>query len=173
MSNAAHQDRFVLLLEQHKRILYKVASSYCRNVADRHDLTQEIIIQLWLSFGRYDEQYRFSTWMYRIAMNVAISFYRSESRRTRDTLPFDEPVLEIAAPEPDSDDIRQLRRFIDELDELNKALIILYLDGNNHATIAEVLGISATNVSTKIGRIKERLRRDFETKGERKWNSTT
>jgi RNA polymerase sigma-70 factor (ECF subfamily) len=165
MANAVHQDRFVALLEQYKRILYKVASSYCRNVADRHDLTQEIIIQLWRSFDRYDEQYRFSTWMYRIAMNVAISFYRSESRRTRDELPFDEPVLEIAAAEPESDDIKLLRQFIDGLDELNKALIILYLDGNNHAEIADVLGITATNVSTKIARIKERLRRDFETKG--------
>ena len=165
MANAAQQERFVLLVEQHKKILYKVAGSYCRNVADRHDLTQEIIIQLWRSFARYDEQYRFSTWMYRIAMNVAISFYRGESRRTRDEVPFDEPIFEIAAPEPESDDIRLLRQFIDALDELNKALIILYLDGNDHATIAEVLGISATNVSTKIGRIKERLRRNFATKG--------
>lgn len=172
MAVGAKEDRFVRLIEEHKKILYKVASSYCRNVADRHDLTQEILIQLWRSFDRYEEQSLFSTWMYRVAMNVAISFYRSESRRTRHTVPFDEPILDIAGPEPESDDVRLLRRFIDALDELNRALIILYLEGNDHATIAEILGISATNVATKIGRIKERLRRDFETKGERTWNST-
>lgn len=173
MANAAQQERFVLLLEQHKKILYKVASSYCRNAEDRNDLVQEIVIQLWRSFDRYDEQYRFSTWMYRIAMNVAISFFRGESRRMRDMAPFDEPLLELAAPEPESDDIRLLRQFIDALDDLNRALIILYLDGNDHATISEILGISATNVSTRIGRIKERLRQEFAAKGQLAWNSTT
>ena len=152
-------DRFVALVEEHRRILYKVAGSYCRDAEDRRDLTQEIVVQLWRSFDRYDERHRFSTWMYRVAMNVAISFHRSESRRTRDEVPFAEPMLEIAGPEPESDDLRQLRRFIDDLDDLNKALILLYLDGNDHDTIAEILGITSTNVSTKIGRIKQHLRR--------------
>ena len=79
----------------------------------------------------------------------------------------EEPVLEIlavdcASSEEDSDDIRQLHRFIGQLDELNRALVILYLDGNTHDTIAEILGISTTNVGTRIGRIKQRLRKDFD-----------
>lgn len=168
MSNAAQEERFTALLQEHERILWKVAGTYCRNEADRNDLAQEIIVQLWRSFDRYDDRFRFSTWMYRVAMNVAISFHRSESRRTRDEVPFEGPVFDaVAAAEPESDDVRQLRAFIDELDPLNKALIILYLDGNNHATIAEVLGITTTNVATKIGRIKDQLRRAFEAKGER------
>lgn len=162
MTAVTEHDRFLALLEEHKRILFKVASLYCKNPEDRRDLTQEIIVQLWRSFDRFDEQYRFSTWMYRVAMNVAISFYRSESRRTRDAVPVEESILDIAAPEPETDDIRLLCQFIGGLDELNKALIILYLDGNSHDTIAEILGISATNVATKIGRIKQRLRRDFD-----------
>lgn len=156
------EDRFVELVEGHRGILFKVAGTYCRSEEDRRDLVQEMVVQLWRSFPRYDPSYRFSTWMYRVAMNVAISFHRSESRRTRDAVPLDEPMLELAAPEPESDDIRQLRRFIDGLDALNKALILLYLDGNSHDTIAEILGISTTNVATKIGRIKQRLRRDFD-----------
>lgn len=164
----ANEGRFVELLEGHERILWKVAGSYCRNEADRNDLAQEIAVQLWRSFDRYDERYRFSTWMYRVAMNVAISFVRSEQRRTRDEVPFDEPaVASVPAAPPESDDVRQLRAFIDDLDPMNKALIILYLDGNDHATIAEILGITTTNVATKVGRIKDRLRRAFETKGER------
>lgn len=165
MTAMAAQDRFLALLEEHDKILFKVANSYCRNREDRQDLIQEIVVQLWRSFDRYDERYRFSTWMYRIAMNVAISFYRSQSRRT-DTVPVDVSMLEIVAAAPAAeempDEIRQLHEFIGRLDEINRALMILYLDGNSYDTIAEILGISTTNVATKISRIKDRLRRDFE-----------
>ena len=165
MTAMAAQDRFLALLEEHGKILFKVANSYCRNKEDRQDLIQEIVVQLWRSFDRYDERYRFSTWTYRIAMNVAISFYRSQSRRT-DTVPVDASMLEIVAAAPEAEEvpeeIRQLHEFIGRLDEINRALMILYLDGNSYDTIAEILGISTTNVATKISRIKDRLRRDFE-----------
>jgi RNA polymerase sigma-70 factor (ECF subfamily) len=163
MTMPRQQERFSALLDQHKKILYKVASSYCRNPADRPDLMQEIVVQLWRSFGRYDESLRFSTWMYRIALNVAISFYRSESRRTRDTVPAEESILEIAAVEEASEieeNLQLLHRLIAQLDALDRALVLLYLDGHRYDTIAEILGISETNVGTKISRIKQRLRRD-------------
>jgi RNA polymerase sigma-70 factor (ECF subfamily) len=163
MPRPTQQERFSALLDQHKKILYKVASSYCRNPADRPDLMQEIVVQLWRSFGRYDESLRFSTWMYRIALNVAISFYRSESRRTRDTVPAEESILEIAAVEEASEieeNLQLLHRLIAQLDALDRALVLLYLDGHRYDTIAEILGISETNVGTKISRIKQRLRRD-------------
>lgn len=162
MPRRPSQERFLALLDEHKKILYKVAGSYSRSPEDRQDLEQEIVAQLWRSFGRYDESYKFSTWMYRIALNVAISSYRSESRRARSTVPAGESVLEIADPraaEPDPE-LQILRRLIAQLDELDRALILLYLDGNRHDTIAEILGISETNVGTRIGRIKDRLRRD-------------
>jgi len=157
------QDQFLKLLDEHKKIVYKVASSYCRNPADRPDLEQEIVAQLWRSFDRYDEAYRFSTWMYRIALNVAISFYRTETRRSRDTVAAGDSLLEIAAegPEEPDENLQVLRELIAKLDELDRALVILYLDGNRYDTIAEILGISETNVGTKIGRIKQKLRRDF------------
>ena len=164
MPKRPSQERFLSLLDEHKKILYKVAGSYCRNPEDRQDLIQEIVAQLWRSFGRYDESYRFSTWMYRIALNVAISFYRSESRRSRDTVPAEESVLEIADPrgsEEVEENLRLLWQQIDQLDKLDRALIILYLDGNRYDTIAEILGISETNVGTKLGRIKQKLRRDL------------
>lgn len=164
MSQRTQQESFLALLDEHKKVLYKVASSYCRNPADRQDLAQEIVVQLWRSFDRYDESYRFSTWMYRIALNVAISFYRSETRRSRNTVPAEDSILEIAdargSAEPDGN-LQLLQRFIEQLDELDRALVILYLDGNRYDTIAEVLGISETNVGTKISRIKQRLRRDL------------
>lgn len=160
-SMAAEQDRFLTLLDEHKKILYKVASSYCRSAADRPDLVQEIAAQLWRSFDRYDESYRFSTWMYRIALNVAISFYRTEARRSRHTVPAEESILDIAADAPAAEEegLQALYRLIAQLDELDRALILLYLDGNRYDTIADILGISETNVGTKISRIKQRLRR--------------
>ncbi|HEX4964337.1 MAG TPA: sigma-70 family RNA polymerase sigma factor [Thermoanaerobaculia bacterium] len=165
MATIPRQERFLSLLDEHRKILYKVASSYCRNEADRQDLVQEIVVQLWRSFGRYDERLRFSTWTYRIALNVAISFYRSETRRTRHTVPAEGSILEVAADAPapgEADDsLELLHGFIAQLDELDRALILLYLDGNRYDTIAEILGISETNVGTKISRIKQRLRRDF------------
>jgi RNA polymerase sigma-70 factor (ECF subfamily) len=158
------QGRFVALVDEHRKILYKVAGAYCRGEADRADLAQEIVGQLWRSFPRYDERFRFSTWMYRIALNVAISFHRGESRRLRRVVPAEDSILQVAAEEPEPHDERlaQLRAFIDQLGEMDRALIILYLDGHRHATIAEILGISETNVGTRIGRIKQRLRRDFD-----------
>jgi RNA polymerase sigma factor (sigma-70 family) len=166
MTLLADQDRFLALLEDHKRILYKVANAYCRNREDRPDLIQETAAQLWRSFGKFDGRVRFSTWMYRIAMNVAISFYRSESRRIRDAAPLEQLGIDLAAAdrvsESVSDDVRLLQQLIHGLDEMDRALIILSLDGHGHDAIAEVVGISPSNVSTRIHRIKQRLQREFD-----------
>jgi RNA polymerase sigma factor (sigma-70 family) len=165
MTKPAGNDRFVLLLEEHKRILYKVASAYCANAEDRRDLVQEMVIQLWRSFPRYDDRLKFSTWMYRIGMNVAISFLRSEGRRGRETVALEGiDVIDTAAADrvlgEAGDDVRLLQRLVSRLDEMSRALIILYLEGYSHAEIAEILGISVTNVGTRINRIKNRLREE-------------
>lgn len=159
MPPPAPQEDFERLLEQHGGILHKVANTYCRNLADRQDLVQEITVQLWRSFPRFDGRCRFSTWATRIALNVAISHVRQESVRTRHTVPAEDHHFEIPdAAGPPPDELQFLHRFISRLDGLDKALTLLYLDGNSHQEIAEVLGITPTNVATKIGRLKERLR---------------
>jgi RNA polymerase sigma-70 factor (ECF subfamily) len=159
------QDRLLALVENHKGILYKVANAYCKNPDDRGDLIQEMLIQLWLSFRRYDERARFSTWMYRIAINVAISFYRMERRRAGDAVPIDALGLEIAVADrmlnEAGDDIRMLYQIIASLDEVNRALILLYLDGYSHDEIAAIVGITASNVATRINRIKQKWQREF------------
>jgi RNA polymerase sigma-70 factor (ECF subfamily) len=165
MTKVADHDRFLALLEEHKAILYKVANGYCKDREDRRDLIQEIIVQLWRSFGRYDDRYRFSTWMYRIAMNVAISFYRSQRRRIRDAVSIQDWGIDIAAADQAvaeaSDDVRLLHRLIQELDDLNRALILLYLEACSYETIAAIVGISVTNVATRLHRIKHRMQRQF------------
>ena len=167
MKSLKNQDRFLALMEEHKRILYKVANAYCNNQDDRQDLIQEMVIQLWRSFDRFDSRSKFSTWMYRVAMNVAISYARSQTRRIRDVVPVDEAGLEIPHTDPwledEGDDLRLLHQMIQQLDELNRALIILYLDGYSHAEIGEIIGLTATNVSTRINRIKQRWQNDSDT----------
>lgn len=164
MTARQHQQRFEALLDEHRGIVFKVAGLYSRSAADREDLVQEISVQLWRSFGRYDErQAKFSTWMYRIALNVAISQLRRQRWSEADRFePLQTHHLETvgggeAMPEQD-ERLVALYAFIGQLDPLNRALILLYLEDRSHAEIAEILGISESNVATKISRIKQKLR---------------
>lgn len=150
------------LLRRHAGLIHKIAHAYCRDATDREDVVQEIAIQLWRSREHYDPRYRETTWIYRIALNVAISFYRRERRHAR-TEPLDAVDALAVEPAPIASDVQQLLRFVGELGPLDKALVLLYLDGNDHAAIADVLGISVSNVGTKLGRITARLRAAFET----------
>jgi RNA polymerase sigma-70 factor (ECF subfamily) len=166
----ASRQQFVALLEQHRRMVFKVANTYART-ADREDLTQEIAVQLWRAFPAYDPSRSFSTWLYRIALNVGISHLRGHATRERRTVPLELELHEAADPlsrEPDADEgSRLLGEFIAQLDALNRALLLLYLDEHPTREIAEILGISETNVTTKINRLKERVRRFGETHGTR------
>lgn len=155
-------EKFQSLVEEHKKILYKVSRSYCRNPDDRDDLAQEIVAQLWKSSGSFDGRVRFSTWMYRVALNVAISFWRRERTRTRHLVPGDESLLTVADEgRREPDEIRLLYGFIENLDPLSRALILLYLDGHSYAEIAHVLGVTETNVATKIARLKQAMKEAF------------
>ncbi|HWU75686.1 MAG TPA: RNA polymerase sigma factor [Rhodanobacter sp.] len=164
MTTRQHQQHFETLLHEHRRIVFKVAALYSRSAADREDLAQEICVQLWRSFGRYDEkQAKFSTWLYRIALNVAISQARRQRGSQADRLePLQLHHLETVAGgeamvEPDERRI-ELYAFIGQLDPLNRALILLYLEDRSYAEVASILGISETSVATKISRIKQKLR---------------
>lgn len=156
--------RFAALLGEHQRILFKVANGYCRDSGDRADLVQEMAAQAWRGFARFDGSTKFSTWLYRVALNVAISFYRSEHRRIRDTVPLEGLTVELPASEPhaESENLTRVRQLIAALDPVNRALMTLYLDGNSHAEIAEIVGLCVSNVGTRINRLKERLKRTLE-----------
>jgi RNA polymerase sigma factor (sigma-70 family) len=156
-------DQFSALIDEHKGIIFKIANSYCRNAEDRKDLVQEIAVQLWKSHGKYDPSFRLSTWIYRIALNVAISAYRREKRRSDHVSPPDEIVVEPAAEQEAPDPkIATLHQIIAQLDELNRALMILYLDDNSYRDIAAVLGLTETNVATKISRLKLKIKEQFD-----------
>lgn len=165
MTNSGLQDAFENQIEQHKKILYKVCNAYCRDRDLRDDLAQEIMFQLWRSFGKFDGRCAFSTWMYRIALNVAISFYRREDTRTRHVSSDEERILQaVDESERQPEEVRLLYEFIEDLDPLRKALILLYLDGNSYQEIAEIVGITETNVATKISRLKSEMKQEFRTR---------
>jgi RNA polymerase sigma-70 factor (ECF subfamily) len=158
---------FLSVIESHKGILYKVANSYCKDSEDRKDLIQEMMVQLWKSFESYTDQYKYSTWIYRIALNVAISFYRKENRRKEIANPLDDDILNVSdttMPTEKEQNLAVLHQFIAELKELDKALMLLYLEEKSHKEIAEIIGISETNAATKIGRIKALLKQKFSSR---------
>jgi len=163
MSRKRQQQFFQEIIEQHKGILFKVARAYCRDEEDRQDLIQEMMIQIWQSIHKYNNQYKISTWLYRISLNVAISFFRKNSTRTKKYTDLNEQMMETPI-EDKSENERQLNlleQFISELKEIDKALMILYLEDKSHTEIAEILGMSVSNVGTKLGRIKEKLKTRF------------
>lgn len=160
------KEKFLNQVAGHKLIIYKICNSYCKNASDRDDLAQEITYQLWKSFTQFNGTVKFSTWMYRVALNVAITFYRKTKKN--------EALVQISNIESELEDtkedvsemeknINSLQKFINELKELDKALMILYLEEKSYSEIAEILGITETNVATRISRIKNKLKQKFAT----------
>jgi RNA polymerase sigma-70 factor (ECF subfamily) len=162
---------FLARIGRHAGIVRKVALSYGRSAADRHDLEQEIVAQLWKSYRTFDGKRPFSTWMYRIALNVAISIARGRRWSEHEPLASAESIADDDGALEREQGVRELRAFIASLDELNRALIVLYLDEHSYREIADILGISETNVATKINRVKQQLRQRMNPQGESAWNS--
>ena len=163
--NLEARDTFAELLDRHRKIVFKVAHSYAWHPEDRAELSQEIALQLWRAFPKYDNERKFSTWVYRIALNVAISFVRDYSEKRARHVSFDESLHDQVDPGADDSEQAQqiavLNRVIARLDPLNRALMLLYLDEYSNAEIGEILGLSETNVSTRLSRLKQRIRNDL------------
>jgi RNA polymerase sigma factor (sigma-70 family) len=166
MKSSALEEQFQSLIDEYKGIIYKVSNSYCWNTEDRKDLVQEIIFQLWISYSKFDSRYKLSTWIYRISLNVSISFYRKEKRRKHPITPLSEKIIDVIKNDEQERmeaDIATLYQFIDQFNKLDRALMILYLDSHSYREIADILGITETNVATKLNRIKTKLKHQFST----------
>lgn len=162
---SVHADKkFLELIEENKRIIFKICNSYCPNKNERDDLAQEIVYNLWKSYQSFNINLKFSTWMYRIALNVAISFYRKEKKSgLHVSISEHLIILEENTNAETDDNLNLLLNFINELKEIDKSIMLLYLDDKSYKEIAEITGISESNVATKIGRIKDRLKSNFQT----------
>jgi RNA polymerase sigma-70 factor (ECF subfamily) len=156
---------FAALLKTHGRIIGSVARAYGRTPEETRDLAQEIATHAWSAFGRYDRTRSFSTWLYRVSLNVAISHARARVFRddVQTELPHDDVLTRDASHDERSS---LLHFFIAQLDPLNRALVLLYVEGHSHREIADVFGLTETNVATKLTRMKSRLREMNLTQGE-------
>lgn len=161
MSQPKLEAEFVALLEEHQNIVHKICSLYTQGEAEHNDLFQEISIQLWRSYERFEGKSKFSTWMYRVGLNTAITLYRKNKKRV-DTHPLNSEIKSIEFDQYDpiiDEQLQWLYQQIETFSEIDKALVLLYLEDKRYDEIAETLGITAGNARVKMNRIKERLKK--------------
>eukprot|EP01133_Synstelium_polycarpum_P016544 gene16544-19659_t len=148
MSTPELEKQFLWVIEQNKGIIYKIANSFKKDDDDKKDLVQEIILQLWRSFPSYDARSKLSTWIYRVALNVAITSYRKEKIKKKFNTPFSESIM-VFEQEPYNEkdgNLALLQQFINELRELDRALMLLYLEEKNGKEMAEILGFQKLTI---------------------------
>ena len=161
MNPKKQEASFVTLLEENQNIVHKICRIYTQSEAEHKDLFQEISIQLWRSFDRFEGKSKFSTWMYRVGLNTAITLYRKDKKRL-DTNTLNDEISKIEVDQYDpvvDEQLNWLYQKIEEFSEIDKALVLLYLEDKRYDEIAETLGISAVNARVKMNRIKQRLRK--------------
>ena len=156
------KDAFIAAINENQGLIFKIASIYTNNTEDRNDLAQEIIYQLWKSFDSFNRRSALSTWMYRVAMNVAI-YHLKIAKRKVTTVPLDEQFLNFREMDNNETEERwqTFKKHMETLNLLDKGIVILYLDSKSHEEIAEITGISVSNVGTRLSRIKERIRQQI------------
>lgn len=159
MNSEQQKDIFIKSISENKGIIHKVSNIYSNTLEDKEDLMQEITLQLWKSFPGFKWEARFSTWMYRIALNTAITNIR-KSKRNPILEALSENQMKFAEKEYDpslDENINKLYRAIAQLNDIEKAIILLYLEKKSYSEIGDITGISEKNVSVKIVRIKKKL----------------
>ncbi|MGH1385620.1 RNA polymerase sigma factor [Kordia sp.] len=159
--NKKLEHSFVTELERHQNIVHKVCRIYTSNKDQHNDLFQEITIQLWKAYPKFRGDSKFSTWMYRVALNTAITLYRKSKRKVK-TQDYESVVFKITSEDYDNTEEEQLKimyKAIKQLSDIEKALIFLYLEDKNYKEIAETIGITEVNARVKMNRIKTKLKK--------------
>lgn len=155
------ENKFLSDFESNQNIVHKVCRIYTTNQDAHNDLFQEITIQLWKNYSKFRGEAKFSTWMYRVALNTAISLYRKSSKRIK-TQDISELAFKIESREYDDTEELQLKALyqaIRTLSDIDRALIFLYLEDKPYREIAATLGISEVNARVKMNRAKDKLKK--------------
>lgn len=149
------ENEFINLIKKNEGIILKICNIYCKEIEDRQDLYQDIVVQLWKSFPNFDRRSKITTWMYRIAFNTAVSRYRKEKK-----VPIKEAISDRLVSDASNEDenVRLLYLAIEGLNKIEKAITMLYMDGIKYKEIGEIMGLSESNVGFKINQIKRKLR---------------
>ncbi|BAV06340.1 RNA polymerase sigma-70 factor, ECF subfamily [Filimonas lacunae] len=150
---------FIALLTEHRNIIYKVCNLYMDDKEQREDLFQEITLQAWKSFSHFRGDAKFGTWLYRVALNTAITYFKKEQRRAPVMLADNFPDI-ADSHDPADEQLMAMYKAIATLSKIDKALIMLYLEDYSYQEIGEMLGITANNVAVKMNRVKIRLKEE-------------
>ncbi len=158
------EEEFVGLIQSHQGLIYKITTIYTRDREEREDLYQEIVYQTWKSFDYFKKASKPSTWLYRVGMNTAITHLNKRKKYTDNVVILDQRMdfaedLDYCEEEK----MEQLYAEIRKLNLLDRGIIFLFLEGNSHDEIAEVTGISVSNVGTRMSRIREKLKKGVKT----------
>lgn len=149
-----HDLKFLEMIQQNEGIIYKVTSFYADNNHPISDLYQEVVLNLWKAFPSFRGESKYSTWIYRIALNTCVSFYR----RSKKNITYVDISMDIPEISETNDQIQDLYKLINRLGKIERALVLLYLDDKSYKEIAEITDLSVTNVATKLSRIKDKLK---------------
>jgi RNA polymerase sigma factor (sigma-70 family) len=152
------EKEFIALLNQHQKIVYKVCNLYMDRHSDREDLFQEITLQAWKAYGSFRGDAKFSTWLYRVALNTAITFFRKEKKLPAIYTTESLPEMGEEAHDPIEEQVKAMYAAIGELSKIDKAIVMLYLEDYSYNEIGEMMGITANNVAVKMNRIKTKLK---------------
>lgn len=155
------EHEFVEQLQANQNIAHKICRLYTNDQQSHNDLFQEITIQLWRAYPKFRGDSKFSTWMYRVALNTAITLYRKSKRKIR-TSDYENISFKIASEEYDpteEEQLKQMYKAIKKLNDIDKALVFLYLEDKNYREISETLGISEVNARVKMNRIRTKLKK--------------
>lgn len=158
-----HTKAFVKTIKEHEGIIYKITRVYAKDLEDQKDLYQEIVFQLWKSFGSFEGKSKISTWIYRVALNTSIAHLNKGKKHRHDSISnFSFNTMVDEGTMVDQEQVALLYAHIKQLSVIEKGLIFLYLEGKTYEEIAAISGFSITNVGTRLGRIKQKLKTNIQ-----------
>ena len=150
------EKEFIKAIQQHEQILHKVCHMYMHDKHNREDLFQEIVLNAWKGIKQFRQESKFSTWLYRVALNTAITMFKKEKKKAVLELRTEYALAE--APGEDENQYQAMRKAIEELTEIDKALVMLYFEDYSHQEMATITGLTVTNIAVKMNRIKNKLK---------------
>lgn len=155
------EKEFIQIIQKNQGIIHKVCNIYCDEQEDRNDLFQEIVAQLWKSFPSFRKESKFSTWMYRVALNTAItSFKKTKRRPDQNRLTYDNFQIKDEGYDTEiEENIKHLHRAVAQLTGVEKSIVLLYLENKKYEEIAEITGITQNYVRVKMNRVKKKLKK--------------
>ena len=164
-----YEKDFINTLEQHQKIVHKVCMLYTQTENDHQDLFQEILLQLWKAFPKFRGESKITTWIYKIALYTALGSLKKEKRKQKAVEDYKNIMIDASSNDQVDDRLEALQQVINKLAQMEKAIIMLYLEEKSYKEISEIMGITENNVGVKINRIKKKIKEELKVQP---WNGS-